>query len=55
MSEKNEKYIFDYAKINDIDESASLLVGESYTASENPFTVTENGIDVTASATITTT
>ncbi len=38
-----------------VEESVNLFVGDTYTPTSNPFTVYENGVDVTSSATITTT
>lgn len=37
---------------SNVDESVTIQQGEGYTVSSNPFTVYENGVDVTASATI---
>ena len=43
-------------KLNEnLEKEKFLTPGESFSPVSNPFTVTENGIDVTASATITTT
>ena len=38
-----------------VDSQVNLNVGDSYSPSSKPFRVTENGVDVTSSATVTTT